>query len=94
MSALAGQLTIFNELDRHSGKLRRLGDGPELGLALLQPLILRGWKLHRARPFAGEHEWLFILTDGTFEVKREADQLADVATELFEEASIFMGAAA
>lgn len=91
---LAGQLTVFDELNRQRGELRRLGDGPEVGMVLLEALLLNGWKLHRVRPFAGEHAWLFILTNGVFEVKRQADELGDVASEMFKEAATFAGAAA
>ena len=90
----AGQLTIFNELDRDRGTLRRLGDGPELGMALLEPLFASGWKLHRVRPFAGEPGWLFILTNDVFEVKRVGAELGDVAIDLFKKAAPFVSAAA
>jgi len=91
-----GQLTIFDELDRDRRGLRRIGDGPELGRALLEMLLAAGWRLHRVRAFAGEHEWLFILTNRVFEVKRTAtaDKFDDVVLELAQEAASFMGAAA
>lgn len=91
------QLTIYDvldELDRQPRGMRRLGDGPELGMLLLQPLVARGWRLHRVPAFAGAHTWLFILRNGAFEVKREGDSLGDVAIELFEEAGKLTGAAA
>jgi len=94
---LAGQLTIYDELDDLEARedtLRLLGDGPELGLALLQPLFLRGWRLHRVRPFTGAGGTLFMLANGVFEVKRQGDELGDVAVELFEEAVKLAGAAA
>lgn len=96
----AGQLTIFDEfdrfheLDRDRDGLRRLGDGPELGMALLQPLFARGWQLHRVVPFAGEPGWLFILENGVFEAKQTGSTLGDVAVELFKEAAVLTGAAA
>lgn len=94
---LAGQLTIYDELDdleERADTLRLLGDGPELGLAILQPLFTRGWRLHRAEAFAGGGRVLFILANGVFEVKREGASLGDVATDLFAEAAKMMGAAA
>jgi hypothetical protein len=97
---MGAQLTIFDALDElerqqvQQGGMRRLGDGPEMGMLLLQPLLTRGWRLHRVPAFAGAAKWLFILRNETFEVKREGDTLADVAIELFEEASKFCGAAA
>lgn len=90
------QLTIYDELDdleERADTLRLLGDGPELGLTLLQPLFARGWRLHRTTTFAGERT-LFILANGVFEVKREGDALADVAADLFKEAVKLSGAAA
>jgi hypothetical protein len=93
---LAGQLSIYDELDDREERedtLRLLGDGPELGLALLRPLFMRGWSLHRSGAFAGGRT-LFILANGVFEVKREGDKLGDVAVGLFEEAVKLAGAAA
>jgi hypothetical protein len=91
---LAGQLTIFDVLDEPGDEpLRRLGDGPELGKILLQPLILKGWQLERVRRFAGEPGWLFILSNGVFEVRREGETLADVAVEMFKEAAPLASAA-
>jgi hypothetical protein len=95
------QLTIYDalaELERQEDEqlgMRRLGDGPELGALLLMPLIARGWRLHRVRAFAGSpHPWLFVLANGTFEVKREGSTLEDVHIELFKEASTLSGARA
>jgi hypothetical protein len=94
---LAIQLTIYDELDdleEREDTLRLLGDGPELGMALLQPLFIRGWRLHRVRSFTGSGGHLFILANGVFEAKRQGDALGDVAVELFEEAVKLSGAAA
>jgi hypothetical protein len=94
------QLTIYDVLDEFDRLalerpgMRRLGAGPELGMLLLQPLVARGWRLHRVPAFAGAHTWLFILRNGAFEVKREGNSLGDVAIELFEEAGKLTGAAA
>ncbi len=91
------QLTIFDVLDEVEASppgLSRLGDGPELGMALLQPLLVRGWRLHRAPAFAAPGRTLFILANGVFEVKREANGLGEVAVELFEEAVKLSGAGA
>jgi len=94
---LAGQLTIYDELDDLEARedtLRLLGEGPELGMALLQPLFARGWRLHRAPPFTGAGGTLFMLANGVFEVKREGETLGDVAVELFTEAAGLCGAIA
>lgn len=94
---MLAQLTIYDELDdleARADTLRLLGEGPELGMALLQPLFMRGWRLHRVRPFTGAGRTLFMLANGVFEVKREGDDLGDVAVDLFEEAVKLAGAAA
>ena len=93
----AEQLSIFDvleELDAEQAELRRLGDGIELGMALLQPLFVRGWRLHGTRAFSSSDRMLYILANGVFEVKREGATLGDVAVELFEEAVKLSGAAA
>jgi hypothetical protein len=89
------QLTIFDALEASEAEdeLRLLGAGPELGEVLLMPLLARGWRLHRARPFAGGGDTLFILANEVFEVKREGGTLADVAVGLFEEAVRLSGTA-
>lgn len=93
---MLAQLTIYDELDdleARADTLRLLGEGPELGMVLLQPLFMRGWRLHRIRSFSGACT-LFMLANGVFEVKREGDELGDVAADLFEEAVKLAGAAA
>jgi len=69
--------------------MSRIGDGLELGMTLLQPLLMRGWKLHERTAFAGGGRTLFILANDLLEVKREGATLGDVAVELFEEAAQF-----
>lgn len=94
----AGQLTIFDaleEFDAEQGELRRLGEGIELSMALLEPLFVRGWRLHETRAFAGgDDRLLFVLANDVFEVKREGATLGEVAGELFDEAVKLSGAAA
>jgi hypothetical protein len=87
---MGAQLTVFDAL----GERERLDDGRESGIHLLQPLLARGWVLHRMRPFAGAARWLFVLGNGTFEVKREGEALGDVAIEMFEEAARLTSASA
>lgn len=85
MVTLAGQLSIDDELE-HVG-LRRLGDGPELGVPLILPLVAKGWRLHDpVRAFAGGG-FLFVLERDGVEVRRVGACLADVAVDLFREAA-------
>lgn len=93
----AGQLTIWDvldELDDEQHQLSRLGAGPELGMVLLRPLLMRGWRLHDAPAFAAPGRKLFILANSVFEVKREGATLGDVVVDLVEEAVRLTGVAA
>jgi hypothetical protein len=65
--------------------MSRVGEGLELGMTLLQPLLLRGWTLHEptnafggGRLFILEHERIGL------EVRAEGATLGDVAVDLFE----------
>jgi hypothetical protein len=85
---LAGQLSLYDEVDLLTrGPMRRLGEGRAIGELLLQPLLLRGWRLHEPFPgFAGDG-FVFILERGGVEVRRTGSSLAEVAVDLFEEAA-------
>jgi hypothetical protein len=91
------QLTIYDvlaELERAhdaAAELPRLGEGPELGLLLLQPLFARGWRLQKPVTALGGAKLLWILVRGTVEVKAEGRTLGDVATALFTEAGRMSG---
>lgn len=90
---LAGQLCLYDELDygRYGHNLRRLGEGRELGELLLKPLLLKGWRLHEPFPgFAGDG-FVFVLERGGVEVRRTGGSLAEVAVDLFKEASAMPG---
>lgn len=56
-----------------------------LGERLLRQRSLNGWRLLEFPAFAGDGV-VFVLERGGVEVRRTADQLADVAVELVEEA--------
>lgn len=98
MDATLQQLTIYDalaELEREAADepigMSRLGAGPELGMTLLQPLLLRGWSLQQpVRAFAGGGQLFMLVHARTgVEVKAEGDALSDVAVELFEKACVF-----
>jgi hypothetical protein len=98
LDATLQQLTIYDvlaELEREPADepigMSRLGAGPELGMTLLQPLLMRGWTLlPPVVAFAGGRQ-LFILVHKRIglEVKAEGATLGDVAVELFEQAAAF-----
>lgn len=98
MGATLQQLTIYDvlaELEREAVDepigMSRLGAGPELGMTLLQPLLMRGWTLHEpVTAFAGGRK-LFILEHQRIgiQVKAEGQTLGDVAVDLFEQAAPF-----
>jgi hypothetical protein len=71
--------------------MSRIGEGPELGMTLLQPLLMKGWALHEpVTAFAGGRR-LFILQHSRIglEVKAEGATIGDVACELMEKAAPF-----
>lgn len=85
MVTLAGQLSIFDELEQESAP-SRLGAGAELGRVLLAPLLLKGWRLHEpVRAFAGDGN-LWILERDGLELRRVASTLGEIAVDLYEEA--------